>query len=82
MTHHWLVLMDFLKHRGLSRPLQQSSNKVVLQDNEILVSYDVKSLLAIIPVEELIEICEKCLRDDDTLVQQTNLAVTTIITLL
>ena len=39
----------------------------VLQDDEMLVSYDVKSLFTSIPVRESIDICERRLRDDDNL---------------
>ena len=40
---------------------------VVIGENEILVSYNVKPLFASIPVKESIEICERKLRDDNTL---------------
>ena len=56
---------------------------VVIGENEILVSYDVKSLFASNPVRESIEICELKLREDNTLEERSNgMDVNTIIRLL
>ena len=52
---------------------------VVLRDDEMFVSYDVKSLFTSIPVEESIQVCEKRLIVDNTLSQRTQLDVPTII---
>ena len=51
-------------------------------DDEILVSYDVKSLFTSIPVEESICICEQRLKADQSLSKRTELRVETIIQLL
>ena len=55
---------------------------VVLRDDEMLVSYDVKSLFTSILVQESIQVCEKRLIVDKTLSERTQLDVTTIIQLL
>ena len=57
-------------------------DEVVIEEDEMLVSYDVKSLFTSIPVEESIKICERRLQSDDTLAERTSLSVPTIITLL
>ena len=57
---------------------------VVLDDDEIFVSYDVKSLFTNVPVEDLesISVWEHRLRNDDTLGDRTTMNVSTIINLL
>ena len=45
--------------------LVEEFDNVVLQDDEMLFIYDVKSLFTSIPVGESIDICESRLRDDD-----------------
>ena len=81
---------------GLLRPLVGSSGRILrntndlvdtmkdisLDANEMLVSYDVKSLFTSIPVEESIGIIERKLRDDETLNDRTTMDVSTIIRLL
>ena len=49
-----------------------------LRENKILVSYDVKSLFTSIPVEESLGICERKLREDNTLNEQTSMDVTIV----
>ena len=51
-------------------------------DDEVLVSYDVKSLFTNIPVEEAIIICERRLHADATLPKRTTMSVPIIISLL
>ena len=48
----------------------------------MLVSYDVKSLFTSIPVEESLGICERKLREDNTLNERMSMDVTTIVRLL
>ena len=55
---------------------------VTVNDDELLVSYDVKSLFTSIPVKESIEVCEERLRQDNTLADRTSMDVETIISLL
>ena len=55
---------------------------VTVNDDELLVSYDVKSLFTSIPVKESIEVCEERLRQDSTLADRTSMDVETIIGLL
>ena len=52
---------------------------IVLQYDEMLVSFDVKSLFTSIPVSEAIEICERRLQMDKTLSKRTSMDVNTII---
>ena len=54
----------------------------MLRDDEMLVSYNVKSLFTSIPVEESIQVWEKRLIVDNTLSERTQLDVPTIIQLL
>ena len=56
--------------------------EVKLADEEILVSFDVKSLFTSIPVEESIRICETKLREDAKLSERTPMEVETIVKLL
>ena len=53
-----------------------------LRENEMLVSYDVKSLFTSILVEESLGICEHKLREDNTLNERTSMDMTTIVRLL
>ena len=59
---------------------------IVLQDDEMLVSFDVNSLFPskLIPVSEAIEICERRLQMDKTLSKRvrTSMDVNTIISLI
>ena len=55
---------------------------VTVNDDELLVSYDVKSLFTSIPVKESIEVCEERLRQDNTLADRTCMDVETISSLL
>ena len=55
---------------------------VELRDDEVLVSYDVKSLFTNVPVNESIAICEKRLQEDESLKDRTEMSVETIIKLL
>ena len=50
-----------------------------LRENEMLVSYDVKSLFTSIAVEESLGICERKLWEDNTLNERTSMDVTTIV---
>ena len=50
-------------------------DNIVLLDDEMLVSYDSKSLFTSIPVEESIQVCEKRLVVDKTLSLRTQLNV-------
>ena len=62
--------------------LVETMEKVTLNEDEMLVSYDVKSLFTSIPVEESIGICERKLNEDETLGDRTSMDVATIIRLL
>ena len=53
--------------------LVDTMEDVVLHDDEILVSYDVKSLFTSIPVNESVDLCEQRLLDDDSLSDRTSL---------
>ena len=55
---------------------------VTVNDDELLVSYDVKSLFTPTPVKESIEVCEERLRQDSTLADRTSMDVETKISLL
>ena len=55
---------------------------VVVDEDEVLVSFDVKSLFTSIPVEEAIEICKGRLLEDSSLEERTDLSVDTIVNLL
>ena len=59
--------------------LVDTMKEVVLDEDEILVSYDVKSLFTSVPVEESIAICERRLMNDETLPSRTTMDVATII---
>ena len=60
-----------------------SMDSVMLQSNEILVSYDGKSQFMSIPVQESLEICERKLKADDTLSKRSGgMDVDTMIRLL
>ena len=54
---------------------------IVLKEDEMLVSFDVKSLFTSIPVSEAIEICERRLRMNKTLPKRTSMDVDTIMLL-
>ena len=57
-------------------------SEIVLDDDEILLSHDVKSLFTSIPVEEAISICEQRLKNDQTLSERTEMSADTITQLL
>ena len=61
--------------------LVEEFDNVVLQD-EMLVSYDVKSLFMSIPVAESIDTFERRLRDDDSLADRTGMDASTVFALL
>ena len=54
-------------------------SEVVVQDDEVLVRYYMKSLVTSIPVEESILICEQRLSTDNSLSDRTDLDVMTIV---
>ena len=62
--------------------LVEGFDNVVLQDDEMLVSYAVKSLFTSIPVGESIDICKRRLRDDDYLADRTGMDASTVVGLL
>ena len=62
--------------------LVESLKDIKLVEDEILVSFDVKSLFTSIPVNETIEICRERLEKDETLEERTKMDVPTIIQLL
>ncbi len=62
--------------------LVETMEGIVMDESEMLVSYDVKSLFTSIPVEESIAICERKLREDDTLDDRTGMNVETIVQML
>ena len=49
--------------------------EVKLNEDEMLVSYDVKSLFTSIPIQESIRLCEQRLSEDETLSERTNMSV-------
>ena len=55
---------------------------IKLTNDEILVSYDVRSLFTSIPIDQSITSCEKKLRQDESLNERTTVSVATIIQLL
>ena len=61
--------------------LINTMENIHLRENEMLVSYDVKSLFTSIPVEESLGI-ERKLREENTLNERTSMDVTTIVRLL
>ena len=65
-----------------TKDLVESMEDVSLNEDETLVSFDVKSLFTSIPVEEAIQICEQRWKEDDTLSDRTTMDVDTIICLL
>ena len=63
--------------------LVESMENIELQEDELMVSYDVKSLFTSIPVEETILICERKLKQDPTLEDRSGgMDVETIVKLL
>ena len=65
-----------------TKDLVEIMDEVALSGEEILVSFDVKSLFTSIPVDEAISICEERLKGDDTLEKRTKMKVGTIVKLL
>ena len=75
------------KLAGILRPLVGASGRVLkntenlvstmrevkLNEDEMLVSYDVKSLFTSIPIQESIRLCEQRLGEDGTLSERTNM---------
>ena len=55
---------------------------IKLTDDEILVSYDVRSLFTSTPINQSITICEKKLRQDKLLSERTTMSITTVTQLL
>ena len=56
--------------------------EVALSEEEILVSFDVKSLFTSIPVDEATSVCEERLKGDDAVEKRTKMKVGTIVKLL
>ena len=56
--------------------------EVCLEQDEVLVSYDVKSLFTSIPIDESINICKRRWQLDDTLGDRTDMDIDTIVQLL
>ena len=65
-----------------TKDLIDTMRNVKIEDDEVLVSYDVKSLFTNVPVNESIDVCERRLREDGSLQERTELSVETIIQLL
>ena len=64
------------------RDLVKSMDGVVIGENEILVSYNVKSLFSSVLARESIKICERKFGEDNTLEERSNgMDVNTIIRL-
>ena len=62
--------------------LVETMEEVCLEQDEVLVSYDVKSLFTSIPIDESINICKRRLQLDDTLGDRTDMDIDTIVQLL
>ena len=57
-------------------------NNVIIDDSEIMVSYDVKALLTSIPAHEVVHMIKNLLSRDKNLVERTTLSVDNICDLL
>ena len=62
--------------------LVESMEDVTVDETELLVSFDVKSLFTSIPVNEAINICRRKLEGDNTLGERTDMSADTIVQLL
>ena len=82
------ILKPLVGYSGRISILQSTSDlidvtkTVTVNDDELLVSYDVKSLFTSIPVKESIEVCEERLSQASTLADRTSMGVETMISLL
>ena len=65
-----------------TKDLVEIMDEVALSEEEILMSFDVKSLFTSIPVDEAISVCEERLKGDDTVEKRTKMKVGTIVKLL
>jgi len=61
--------------------LVDTMDDIVLSDDEMLVSFDVKSLFTSVPVAESIDICAHLLQNDSTLPERTSLSADTVVQL-
>ena len=69
-------------HAGNSCQLTAAMRQLTIEDDEMLVSYDVVSLFTKTPIDQALVIIDQRLRDDQTLKDRTNLTVDDIVTLL
>ena len=67
-NHWWGVQERTLKE---TKDLVEIMDELALSEEEILVSFVLKSLFSSIPVDEAIRICEGRLKEDDTVEKQT-----------
>ena len=72
LSHHVLNTIDFVQHLKGTR----------LQQNECIISYDVKALSTSVPIQPVINIIHNKLANDKDLQQRTSMAIHHIISLL
>ena len=65
-----------------SRELKEKIKDWRVERNEILVSYDVKSLCPSIPIDKALELVERLLNENEDLGETTTMSVTSIMALL
>ena len=65
-----------------SRELMENIKNWRVDENKILVSYDVKNLYPSIPIDEALQLVEKLLKENKTLKNVTTLSVRSIMELL
>ena len=65
-----------------TRDFAQQMKNIHVQQHECIISYDVETLFALVPIEPAIEIIKKHLEDDKELQQRTSMTVNNIICLL
>jgi hypothetical protein len=65
-----------------SRELREKVKNWRVDENEILVSYDVKNLYPSIPIDEALKLVEKLLKENKILKNVTTLSVRSIMELL
>ena len=56
----------------------QRLQEVTITDNDLLVSFDVKSLFTQIPIDDALVIIAEKVQNDDTLIERTTLSATTV----
>ena len=78
----WPIVQSSSRILHNTMDLVETMTGITLEEDEILVSYDVKSLFTSIPIEETIDMCEKRLNNDETLSDRTTMDIATIISLL